>query len=339
MSNNSDDNDLYQPLRWGFVGTGRIATWMADVVRNTRSARIHAVASRNISTAQSFVTKHGGEKAFDSWEEMLDDDALDAVYVATPTSLREEISIAAAKAGKHVLGEKPFASLASLQRITTACREHDVGFMDATHFVHHPRYSAIRRDATGLIGAPRLLDTRFLISLTDRSDIRYHTELEPLGAAGDLGWYNMRATVEYLAAADSLRSVTTQLQRDQQTGAIIACEGSLTFDNDLVSTWRCSFVATSVDIGLTLTASDGILQMDNFIGEDGAHAASFRYSRRDTATAQHHVAVPSALSGPALMFGDFAAMASDASLRDHWMRSSEHTQQLLDAAVATADSG
>jgi predicted dehydrogenase len=315
------------PVRWGFVGTGNIATWMAEVVNTTPAATLCAVASRHLARAQSFATEFGVERAFDSWAEMFAWDDLDAVYVATPTSLREEISIAAANAGKHVLGEKPFANLRSLERITAACRENEVAFMDATHFVHHPRYAEIQQGAAEMIGRPRSLESNFLISLTNREDIRYDPALEPLGAIGDLGWYNMRATLEYLAPAVSLRAATAQLQRDTATGAIIAGQGSLTFDDDSVSHWQCGFDAATVDIGLTLSGSLGVLRMDNFIGEDEDHAASYR--RTDGSD----VSVSSRQSGPALMFEDFAAAIGDASLRERWMQASERTQALLDAAM------
>lgn len=338
MSNRvlSSGSDKTRPLRWGFVGTGNIAGWMAAVVTATPAARLCAVASRHVATAQSFAGRHGAERAFDSWQEMLAWDGLDAVYVATPTSLREEISVAAANAGKHVLGEKPFASLPSLERITAACRENGVAFMDATHFVHHPRYTAIRQRAADIVGQPRSLESRFLISLTDRSDIRYDPALEPLGAIGDLGWYNMRATLEYLAPEASLRTATTHLERDDATGAIIAGEGTLAFDDDTLSSWRCSFDATPVDIGLTLTGTLGALSMDNFIGEDEDHAASYRYAS-DSASAEHRISIASRQSGPALMFEDFAAAARDASLRERWMQASERSQALLDAALGSCD--
>lgn len=68
-----------------------------------------------METAKSFAAKHGLDHAFDSWADMIAWDGVDAIYVATPTSVREEICVAAAKAGKHVLGEKPFANLPSLR--------------------------------------------------------------------------------------------------------------------------------------------------------------------------------------------------------------------------------
>lgn len=332
---NSDFTDARHPVRWGFVGTGTIATWMAGVVGATPAARLCAVASRRTATAQAFAAEHGAERAFNSWKEMLAWDGIDAVYVATPTSLREEISIASANAGRHVLGEKPFASLPSLKRITGACRENGVAFMDATHFVHHPRYAAIRQGAAEMIGRPRSLDSCFLISLTDRSDIRYNPELEPLGAIGDLGWYNIRATLEYAASGLRLCEASARLQRDGTTGAVIAGEGSLTFDDGSASSWRCSFDAASADIGLKLTGPRGILSMDNFIGEDEDHSAIYHYARsNEPGNAATSVRIASQRSAPTLMFEDFAAAARDACLREHWAQASERTQALLDAVLA-----
>ena len=125
-------------VRWGIVGTGSIANWMASAIQSTPLAELAAVSSRKMESANAFANKHGAGRGFDSWVEMASWDGVDAIYVATPTSVKEEICVVAANQGKHVLGEKPFASLASLQQITGACRENGVGFMDGTHFVHHP---------------------------------------------------------------------------------------------------------------------------------------------------------------------------------------------------------
>ncbi|MFU8820935.1 MAG: Gfo/Idh/MocA family protein [Gammaproteobacteria bacterium] len=322
-------------LRWGFVGTGKIANWMADVVRKTPMVELAAVASRSIDTASAFAMRHGAGRAFGSWAEMLAWEGIDAVYVATPTALREEICIAAAAAGKHVLAEKPFASLASLRRITAACRDHGVAFMDATHFVHHPRTAEILARTGEITGRPQSLESSFLVTLADRSDIRYDPALEPLGALGDLGWYNMRAVVEYLSPERGLRSVHARLRRDPQTGAIIAGEGSLTFEDDTVCSWRCGFDADTVAIELRLSGRRGEIQMDNFIGEDQDGSATYRDSRTGEAAALVRVASP--FSAPSLMFQDFAASAGDASLRERWILASERTQSLLDAVREAAE--
>jgi predicted dehydrogenase len=326
-------------LRWGFVGTGNIANWMADVVRNTPAAELAAVASRSTAAAQAFATRHGACKAFGSWAEMLAWEGVDAVYVATPTALREEICIAAANAGRHVLGEKPFASLPSLRRITAACRDNGVAFMDATHFVHHPRNSEILEHRGEITGRPQSLDSSFLVPLANRGDIRYDPALEPLGALGDLGWYNMRATLEYLSPAGALHSVSTHLRHDERTGAIIAGDGLLAFQDGSVSVWRCSFDADAPVIRLRMSGPLGQITMDNFVGEERDGSASYRHVKAATPdSAGTLVRVDSRFSGPSLMFQDFAAAAGDTTLRDRWMQASERTQALLDAAFAAAAS-
>ena len=337
--NDTTGRGNHQAVHWGFVGTGRIAQRMAEVIRTAPSAGLAAIASRRMETANSFAARNTVDQAFDAWQDLLAWDGVDAIYIATPTSLREEIATAAARAGKHVLAEKPFASLASLQRITAACREHGVVFMDATHFVHHPRYALVRRDSGKLVGPPQSLDSRFLVNLTDRTDIRYDPELEPLGAIGDLGWYNMRATREYLAPDAVLQAASTQLQRDDATGALVAGRGTLSFDNGTTASWQCRFDADQVDISLKLSGANGVLEMDNFIGEEANHSAGFRSGgARGRNDDRRNVSVPSRLSGAALMFEDFAAIVREPAAREYWMQRSEGTQALLDRALAAADS-
>src|SRR5689334_8219701 len=155
-----------KPLRWGIVGTGSIANGMASVMKVAERTELVAVASRKIETAREFANKHGISGAFGSWAEMLASNTIDAVYVATPTSVREEVCLAAAASGKHVLGEKPFANLPSLRRITSACRKHGVGFMDGTHFVHHPRTAQTKSTLREKLRSPSEIDSTFQFALT-----------------------------------------------------------------------------------------------------------------------------------------------------------------------------
>ena len=96
-------------LKFGIVGTGFIADVVADAIKQTETSLV-AVASRRHENARAFADKHGGMQVFESWGDLVACDGLDAVYVATPTSVREEICIVAAQNKKHVLAEKPFAS-------------------------------------------------------------------------------------------------------------------------------------------------------------------------------------------------------------------------------------
>lgn len=319
-------------IRWGIVGTGGIANSMAGMIKIADASEIGAVSSRRMQTAQEFANDHGVPKAFDSWQEMIDSDAVDAIYVATPTSVREEICIAAARGGKHVLGEKPFASLPSVKRITEACRDSDVAFMDGTHFVHHPRTHDIRRSREKRLGFVWSVASAFQFNLTDRGNIRFNPELEPMGAIGDAGWYNMRAAVEYLPPDVVLDTVSAHLRRDSETGAAISGTGVLDFTDGSTSTWNCGFDSGAVVMDLRITGTEGVINIDDFLGQNRDGSADFLYRKGGWGSVtSEEINIASDKPGAALMFEDMAAAAADPSLRVQWMTATERTQALLDA--------
>ena len=324
-------------LRWGIVGTGGIANSMAGMIRMADAAAIGAVSSRRMESAEEFSKDHDVPNAFDSWQEMIDSDAVDAIYVATPTSVREEICIAAARRGKHVLGEKPFASLPSVERIVQACRDNDVAFMDGTHFVHHPRTLDIKKHREERLGFVWSVASAFQFMLADRGNIRFNPELEPMGAIGDAGWYNMRAAVEYLPPDVVLDTVSAHLRRDSETGAAISGTGVLEFTDGSTSTWNCGFDSGGVVMDLRVTGTKGVINIDDFLGQNRDGSADFLYRTGGWSdAASEEITIPSAKPGAALMFEDMAAAAQDPSLRNQWMTATERTQALLDAAWTAA---
>ncbi len=324
-------------IRWGIVGTGGIANSMAGMIRMADVSEIGAVSSRRLEAAQAFAQAHDVPNAFDSWQEMIDSGVVDAIYVATPTSVREEICIAAAKGGKHVLGEKPFASLPSVKRITAACRDNNVAFMDGTHFVHHPRTLHIKQNRDDKLGFVWSVASAFQFNLEDRGNIRFNPELEPMGAIGDAGWYNMRAAVEYLPPDVVLDTVSAHLRRDKETGAAISGTGVLDFTDGSSSTWNCGFDSGAVVMDLRITGTEGVINIDDFLRQNRDGSADFLYRKGGWSDAtSEEIKIPSAKPGAALMFEDMAAAAADVSLREQWMIATERTQALLDAAWIAA---
>lgn len=319
-------------IRWGIVGTGGIANAMAGMIKLADASEIGAVSSRRMATAKEFAKEHDVPNAFDSWEQMVASGDVDAIYVATPTSVREEICVAAAKAGKHVLGEKPFADLPSVKRITQACRDNDVAFMDGTHFVHHPRTYYIRENRDERLGFTWSVASAFQFNLEDRGNIRFNPELEPMGAIGDAGWYNMRAAVEYLPPDVVLDSLSAHLRRDRETGAAISGTGVLDFTDGSTSTWNCGFDSGGVVMDLRITGTKGVINIDDFLGQNRDGSADLLYRTGGWSGTSEDVNVPSDKPGAALMFEDMAAAAADPALREQWMTATERTQALLDAA-------
>lgn len=322
-------------LRWGVVGTGGIANGMAPRILEAANAELAAVSSRRMESAQEFAGKHGAGRAFDSWQDMIAWDGIDAVYIATPTSVREEIGVAAANAGKHVLGEKPFANLPSLRRITAACRANGVGFMDGTHFPHEPRTAHIKARMPADLGWPWSVASAFQFGLDDTSNIRLQPDLEPYGAIGDAGWYNMRAAVEYTAAGIGIAAVEAFLRRHPETNAVVAGSGAIQFDDGSTTTFDCGFESGAGVQDLRISGTKAVIRLDDFLRsrrEDHGGA----YEWRSGWASREEVVVPAAKPGATLMFEDFAAMVADPALLEASISASERTQEWLDAVWESA---
>ncbi len=322
-------------LRWGVVGTGGIANSMAPRIHEADHADLAAVSSRRMETAEEFAREQNAGRAFDSWQEMIAWDGIDAVYIATPTSVREEIAVAAANAGKHVLGEKPFANLPSLQRITAACRANGVGFMDGTHFVHEPRTRQIRARMAEDVGWPWSVASAFQFNLTDTSNIRLQPGLEPYGAIGDTGWYNMRAAVEYTAPGIELVGCDAYLRRHPETGAVTSGSGVIRFDDGSTTTWNCGFDSGAGVMDLRISGTLAVIKLDDFLrsrrpDNGGAYDLIRGWGQSE------EVVVPATKPGAALMFEDFAAMVGDPAAIEASIKASERTQAWLDAVWESA---
>lgn len=338
MNTGPESTTVAQPvaaLRWGIVGTGGIAGRMAPLIRLAARAELAAVSSRTLATAREFARAHDVPGAFDSWSEMLGFAGIDAVYVATPTRLKEEICLAAAASGRHVLAEKPFADLASLQRITAACRAGGVGFMDATHFVHSPRTAEIKARIPELVGRPWSVSSAFQFGLSDPDNIRLDPALEPYGAVGDAGWYNMRVAVEYLAADAGIVRVDAQLRRGGPHRAAVGASGLIVFSDGSTSTWDCGFESGATIMDLRISGSRGVIKLDDFLTRRPVdRPADYEYWRDPDGSCC--VEVPFDQPEAALMFEDFAAMLGDRQRLEASIQASERTQLLLDAAWRSA---
>ncbi len=319
-------------IRWGIVGTGSIANSMAEVINAVPHAELAAVSSRRLRSAQAFAEMHAAAAAYDDWAEMLGSNEVDAIYVATPTSVREEISIAAANSGKHVLAEKPFASAASVERIVAACEANKVGFMDGNHFGHHPRTAAVRDAASERVGWPWSLTTTYQFPLTDRGNIRFNPALEPLGAIGDVGWYCMRAIAEYLPRDLDIAAVSAYLRRDEATGTAMAGAGVMQFSDGATSTFNCAYDAGALFTTLRLTGADGVITIDDFPANNPDGSADYvHHTGGFDVRESQQVRIASPFTSRELMFEDFAVMTTDADLRSRSIADTLRTQQLLDA--------
>ncbi len=238
--------------------------------------------------------------------------------------------MAAANSGKHVLGEKPFANLTSLKRITAACRDNGVGFMDGTHFVHHPRTAHIKSMIPEQVGWPWSVDSAFQFGLTDLNNIRMIPALEPYGAIGDAGWYNMRTAVEYLSPEVEISSVDAYLRRQSQTNAAVSGSGVIVFNDGSTTTWNCGFESGAGIMDLRISGARGVIKLDDFLSQRPKDRPA-DYEYRQGWNNSKQIEVAAAKPEAALMFEDFAAMVGDPEWLESSIRASERTQEWLDA--------
>jgi predicted dehydrogenase len=326
-----------------------IAGVIADAIGKSNSATLSAVSSRRLENARTFAAKYPGAEPVEGVEALLGRADVDAVYIATPTVAKEAIALAAINAGKHVLVDKPFVNAASVSRMTAAAELQGVVFMDATHFVHHPRTATIQNATPEQIGSPRSLHTAFYFPFSDRNNIRFDQAQEPMTALGDMAWYSMRAIVEYLRPAGRITKAVAVPERDPATNAIVRASGLIAFTGGEVSTFDIGYTAGTVLMDLQLLGTTGVIEIDDFV-LDWANSWAFQnplsqtgyVHRTDMATRADFSFVATSGETPqeVLMIETFAELATNGNdpRRADYAAATVTTQEYLDALWASANS-
>src|SRR5271170_3004555 len=178
-------------LRWGIIGCARIAELaVAPGIFQSPNGVVHAVASRSLEKARDFGSRFGAEIAYGSYDELLKDPNVEAVYIPLPNTLHKEWTVRAAESGKHVMCEKPLASNASeAQEMVDACRRNNVLLMEAFQFRLHPQIQAVRRLLEeGRMGKVIAVTTTHCSDPPAEGNIRVNNELGG-GPLADKGCY------------------------------------------------------------------------------------------------------------------------------------------------------
>ena len=167
-------------LRWGILSTANIGrAAVIPAIQSSKNGEVKAVASRDKQKGAEFAARLGIPRWFGSYEALLDDPDIDAVYNPLPNSLHHEWSIKAARAGKHVLCEKPLALNASqCLEMDAAAKESGVLLMEAFMYRFHPRTEAvIDLVRSGALGELRMIQSSFTFKVTRPDNIRLRPEL------------------------------------------------------------------------------------------------------------------------------------------------------------------
>ena len=218
-----------QPIRWGIIGTGGIAAAFAADLKLLRDAQVVAVGSRSQESADNFGSRFGIPRRYPTYEQLVQDPDVDAVYVSTPHPWHHPNALLAIRAGKAVLVEKPFTINAKEAReLVSEARARGTFLMEAMWTRHLPHIVALREIlAQGRLGAVRSVMADHGQWFTKDAAHRLFAPELGGGALLDLGVYPISFASMILGTPTTITAVSDQAFTgvDAQTGVLMQYEG------------------------------------------------------------------------------------------------------------------
>lgn len=233
-------------IKWGILSTAQIAVeQLIPAIRRSSNGEVYAIASSS-GKAAAAAEKLQIPAFYQSYEELLADPAVDAVYIPLPNSMHAEWTIRAAKARKHVLCEKPAAlEPEQVKEMITACKENGVLFMEAFMYRFHPQHQKVKELIhSGAVGEVKMMRAFFSFYMEDRTDnIRLNSELGG-GALYDIGCYCMNSLRYILEDEPIHMNIVAEFNSE---GVDTSASVVLEFSNNIQATFMCSFDAAFKD--------------------------------------------------------------------------------------------
>jgi predicted dehydrogenase len=257
-----------EPLRVGILGAARIADLAIVKPARLTGVRLVAVASRDRSRAQAFADKYGVERVVDSYQEVIDHPEVEAVYNPLANSLHPVWNVAALRAGKHVLTEKPSASTAEQARsVRDVVEETGLTFMEGFHYYYHPLIGRLKEIlAAGEIGELRRVESSLAMPAPADDDLRWQFDLAG-GALMDLGCYalhSQRMLAEFGGGEPTVVSAKAS-ERAGHLGVDEWLTAELQYPSGLTGTASCDMTADSVDMHLRVVGTQGEVLIPEFV--------------------------------------------------------------------------
>ncbi|MGJ8638471.1 MAG: Gfo/Idh/MocA family protein [Opitutaceae bacterium] len=236
-----------KPIRWGILACGTIANTFAEAVNETESSVLHAVSARDADKAQAFAEKHGATRAYGSYEAMLADPEVDAVYIATLHPFHLEWITHSVQAGKHVLCEKPLTmNLREAKQAQKIAADKRCLLREAFMYRHHPQTQQIvDLVSSGVIGDVRMIEANMSFNGGHEPEGRHQSKALGGGSILDLGCYVMSfARLIAGRAQDRVFSEPLELKAvghlDAQTKTDMWTMASLRFEGAILAKLTCA---------------------------------------------------------------------------------------------------
>jgi D-xylose 1-dehydrogenase (NADP+, D-xylono-1,5-lactone-forming) len=244
-------------VRLGLLSTANINRQILGGAAGTDRVDVVAVGSRDGAKAQAYAAEHGIERAHASYEALLEDTGVDAIYISLPNGLHHEWTLRALEAGKHVLCEKPYTRHpAEAEEAFAAAEKAGLVLMEAFMYRHHPQTKAVRRLVDeGAVGRVLAVRTTFSFALTDMTNVRAVQDLAG-GALMDVGCYCVSGS--RLVAGEPVSVLADQVVGE--TGVDMALYGTMRFAGDVVGQFESSFLAPQRQL-LEVVGDVGVLRV------------------------------------------------------------------------------
>ncbi len=250
-------------VRWGVVGTAKIARTAFLPGLRAAGGVAAAVAGRDLARAQDYARANGIERAIEGYQNLIDDPEVDALYIPLPNGLHAEWTIRALRAGLPVLCEKPLCgSLAETGRVLGVARETGTLLWEAFVFPFHAQMQHIRGLlAGGAIGELREIQSNFQFRLGGTANIRLSRALEG-GAVNDVGCYPVRLARELFGDEHESAWASARWDGVPTDGVDVDTQGSLGFPGGRRLLLSCGF-GRSLDTFSLLLGTGGQIHVSN----------------------------------------------------------------------------
>jgi len=257
-----------KPLRLGVLGAARISPTAVIAPAKTGIARLVSVAARDESRAREFAEEHGFEKILDSYEEVLEDSDIEAVYNPLPNGLHAVWNLRAIEAGKHVLSEKPSAANADeAKEVLEAVSSSKVKFMEGFHYRYHPvMEKVLELIDTGALGDILHVEIEAGFNLDNPDDHRLDLELAG-GSLMDIGCYAVHALrhIGHLIGGEPAVKTAVATEREGKPGIDEEFDATLVFPNGASARFVSSFAFSSPRFTLRVEGSAALAYSYNFL--------------------------------------------------------------------------
>jgi predicted dehydrogenase len=246
-------------LRWGILGTGNIARQFSAGMLAASRSTLAAVGSRSAESAAAFARAHGIPVAHGSYEALLADPQVDAIYNSLPNSLHHRWTIAALRAGKHVLCEKPMAvNVAEAQEMFDVARNRGRVLVEAFMYRCHPLTIAVQKAvADGAIGQVKMIRTSFCYRTTKiAGNVRFDPQLAG-GCLMDVGCYCINFSRLFAGGEPTRVQGCGHFHESGVDDRVVA---SMQFPGGILASFSCGMSAHA-DNTATLNGTDGYIEI------------------------------------------------------------------------------